>query len=246
MQALEVQTFDASGQKPFFSRWSGEQLGQIVASAESQDLRHWVFETQPTANWLQNLKNLLNLQAEYDREQRTAHAARMSAGGCTAGHLGVDDYSTVAVKQRHREGHLEWKCVCTGHSVDCFELPPKWRDRPGKVSAGREDEFVLEQCDGLYTAPQSGSAPYDGRLVVADNVQVSNSRRGLLDVFKTRGELILAVRAPKSSAERNADGSPSYACYKIEGTKGTPKRKTQEPGTCAARRRRRPDASTGC
>ena len=239
MRPLEVQTFDASSQKPFFSRWSGVQLGEIVANAESQDLRRWVLETQPKANWLQDLKNLLNLQAEYERERRTVHDARMSAGGCTAGHLGVDDYSTVATKQRHREGHLEWKCVCTGHSVQCFKFPPKWRDRPDKVPAGREDEFVLEQCDGLYTEPQSGSAPYDGRLVVADNVQVSSSRRGLLDVFKARGELILAVRAPKSSAERNADGSPSFACYKIEGTKGTPKRKTQEPGTTRAARRRR-------
>ena len=74
-------------QNPFFSRWSGVQLGEIVANAESQDLRRWVLERQPETKWLQGLKNLLNLKAEYDRERRTAHDARMSAGGCTAGHL---------------------------------------------------------------------------------------------------------------------------------------------------------------
>ena len=52
--------------------------------------------------------------------------------------------------------------------------------------------------------------------------------------FSKRGELILATRAPKSDAEKLADGSPSFACYKIEGKpKGKLKRKAQDepPGT---------------
>lgn len=43
------------------------------------------------------------------------------------------------------------------------------------------------------------------------------------------GELILAVRAPKNDAETCADGSPAFACYKIEGTKPTPKKRNTRP-----------------
>ena len=78
-----------------------------------------------------------------------------------------------------------------------------------------------------------------GLLVAVDQESVSDGRRDLLDDFNKRGELILAVRAPKSDAETCADGSPAFACYKIEDTKPTPtKRKTPEaPGTSQRDRR---------
>ena len=124
--------------------------------------------------------------------------------------------------------------VCPKHAVECFAIQPQWRDRPAKVSAGREDEFLLKQSDGLYAAPGSGSAPFDGRLVIADSVHVSDSRRNLLDRFKERGELILAARAPQSALEKIADGSPAYVCYKIECKK---RNASEDPSTSKRKKR---------
>ena len=94
--------------------------------------------------------------------------------------------------------------------------------------------FLLKQSDGLYAAPGSGSAPFDGRLVIADSVHVSDSRRNLLDRFKERGELILAARAPQSALEKIADGSPAYVCYKIECKK---RNASEDPSTSKRKKR---------
>lgn len=180
---------------------------------------------------MMGLKELLNLKAGYEQERRKSHDLEMSRQGCTAGHLNVADYPDVAIQQKHKLGHSEWKMCCTKHSVECLAIAPQWRKRPDKEAAGRADEYALKQIDGLYVDPKFGGSPtYDGRLVVAGKESVSDSRHDLINNFNKYGELILAVRRPQSNAETLKDGSPSFACYKIE---GTPKRKpsAHEPGT---------------
>lgn len=223
MKTLKEKIFKApDDKKPFFTRWNGRSLHDIIVEPDAKQLCDWVCKIEPPPPWLADLKNLLIDQTKYEEARLTSHNASMADNGCTPGHLEVKDYPTVAMQQTHCQGHREWKMTCTQHSVSCFALRPKWRRRPGKEEAGREDPFILLQKDGILTTPGIGATPYDGRLVVAGTMQVSEIRRDIVNDFNKQGELILAVRAPNRH-EINTDGSSAFVCFKIEEDKGEKK-----------------------